>query len=99
MRPQPNALALAEQSQTPDWVGQATEWTGIKHFPCSGSCAALDYYPNATVAPYGLDRGDSREEVLMKIKKEIKARVSYVCILYSETSWNTPTKIFPIDIF
>ena len=40
-----------------------------------GSCVALDYYPNATVAEYGIITGNSKHEVVMNIKKEIKARV------------------------
>eukprot|EP00956_Cyclotella_meneghiniana_P014023 scaffold20758_cov74-Cyclotella_meneghiniana.AAC.6 len=41
-----------------------------------GSCTALDYYPNATVAEYGrITVNDSnKEEMVMRIKKEIKAR-------------------------
>lgn len=39
-----------------------------------GSCKPLEYYPNATVAEYGMIKGDSKEEVVMNIKKEIKAR-------------------------
>ena len=34
----------------------------------------MDYYPNATIAEYGLIRGGSQDDVVMRIKKEIKAR-------------------------
>ena len=40
-----------------------------------GHCRALDYYPNATVAEYGMIQGENKKEVVMNIKKEIKARV------------------------
>lgn len=39
-----------------------------------GTCEPLEYYPNATVAEYGEIRGGDKKEVVMKIKKEIKAR-------------------------
>lgn len=45
---------------------------------CSGfgeSCTALNYFPNATIAEYGLVPGSGNEKVI-NMKKEIHARVS-----------------------
>ncbi|KAL3779051.1 hypothetical protein HJC23_005991 [Cyclotella cryptica] len=39
-----------------------------------GSCVGLNYYPNATIAEYGVINGENKEDAVMKIKKEIKAR-------------------------
>lgn len=40
-----------------------------------GSCVGLNYYPNATIAEYGVIHGGNKDDVVMKIKKEIKSRV------------------------
>lgn len=41
-----------------------------------GGCSALNYFPNATVAEYGLIHGNGHEERVNNIKHEIKTRVS-----------------------
>jgi cathepsin X len=41
-----------------------------------GGCSALNYFPNATIAEYGLIHGDNNEDRVLNIKKEIKTRVS-----------------------
>ena len=50
-----------------------------------GGCSALNYFPNATVAEYGLVGGSTDEERVLRIKSEIKLRVSilFCSIVYS----------------
>ena len=46
-----------------------------------GSCAALNYFPNATIAEYGvISDVEDDEERVFKIKSEIYTRVSIVFI-------------------
>ncbi|KAL7509905.1 hypothetical protein ACHAXN_009054 [Cyclotella atomus] len=39
-----------------------------------GGCSALNYFPNATIAEYGMIHGNSIEDRVNKIKAEIKTR-------------------------
>lgn len=45
----------------------------------------MNYFPNATVAEYGLVGGSTDEERVLRIKSEIKLRVSilFCSIVYS----------------
>ena len=51
----------------------------------------MDYYPNATVAEYGIItvKDSNKEEMVMRIKKEIKARVSIFVVVKFEISVNS----------
>ena len=55
---------------------------------CSGfdeSCTALNYFPNATIAEYGVVPGQGDQKVL-NMKKEIHTRVSCFLNLFACTS-------------
>lgn len=41
-----------------------------------GGCSALNYFPNATVAEYGLVGGSTDAERVLRIKTEVMTRVS-----------------------
>jgi cathepsin X len=58
-----------------------------------GNCVSLDYYPNATVAEYGIIEGENKQDVVMKIKKEIKARVR------TEMTWRSVILISSSNLF